>query len=73
VKRIRKNGKFRTIKLIPQIIDGHVFKKGDEMKVWASDDMNKLPLLIESPVSVGSVKVILKDYSSLKYPLDASL
>jgi hypothetical protein len=72
-KRIRKLGKFNTIKLVPQIIDGHVFKEGDEMKVWATDDDNKLPLLIESPVSVGSVKVVLKEYKSLKYPLDARL
>ena len=43
------------------------------MNVWVSDDKNKVPLLIESPVSVGSIKVVLKSYKGLKYEMDAEL
>ncbi|MBP7273555.1 MAG: DUF3108 domain-containing protein [Saprospiraceae bacterium] len=71
-KKIRDHsGSFRTIKLSPQLVAGTVFKEGDEMSLWASDDDNHLPLMIESPVSVGSVKVVLKNYKGLKYDFKA--
>jgi len=68
-KRIKKGGKYNTIKFSPELIAGTVFKKGDQMMVWVSDDENKIPLMIETPVSVGSVKIVLKDYKGLKYDL----
>lgn len=70
-KKIKGKGKFKTILFSPEVIEGYVFKKGTEMKVWVSDDENKIPLLIESPVSVGSVKAVLKDYRGLKHKFKA--
>ena len=72
-KHIHKLGRFKTILFSPDVIKGYVFKEEDKLKVWASDDKNHLPLLIESPISVGSVKVVLKSYSGLKYPLSAKV
>ena len=37
------------------------------MNIWVSDDKNKVPLLIESPISVGSIKAVLKSYSGLRH------
>jgi hypothetical protein len=73
VKKIRNQGKHNTIKFTPEVIVGTVFNEDTQMMVWASDDKNKIPLLIESPVSVGSVKVVLKSYKGLKYDFDAAL
>jgi hypothetical protein len=70
-KKVKDLGKFNTIRVIPDLVAGEVFKEGDKMKIWVSDDANKLPLLIESPVSVGSVKAVLKSYSGLRHPLSA--
>lgn len=70
-KKIKGLGKFNTLKLNPEVISGNVFKDGAEMTVWASDDENKIPLLIESPVSVGSVKVVLKSYKGLRHTLSS--
>lgn len=67
VKKIRKLGKFSTLKINPQLVVGNVFKEGDVMNIWVSDDKNKVPLLIESPVSVGSIKAVLKSYSGLRH------
>jgi methylaspartate ammonia-lyase len=39
------------------------------MNVWVSDDANHLPLRIESPISVGSVKIDMMTYKNLRYPL----
>ncbi|MCB0534565.1 MAG: DUF3108 domain-containing protein [Lewinellaceae bacterium] len=68
-KKVRGAGKFNTLKFEPQVIVGDVFKDDDKMTVWVSDDENRIPVLIETPVSVGSVKVVLKDYSGLRHPL----
>ncbi len=72
VKRIKGAGRYNTIKFSPELISGEVFKEGDQMSIWATDDANRIPLLIESPVSVGSVKAILQDYSGLRSPFTAA-
>jgi len=72
-KRIRGKGKWKTVCFSPDLIEGEYFKDGDRMNIWVSDDRNRLPLLIESPVSVGSVKAVLKKYKGLRYPTDARL
>lgn len=70
-KKVKGLGRFNTHKFNPELISGDVFKEGDEMTVWVSDDGNKIPVLVESPISVGSVKVVLKSYKGLKYPLSS--
>ncbi len=72
-KKIKGQGKFRTHKFNPEVIVGNVFKEDSQMSVWVTDDQNKIPLLIESPVSVGSVKVVLKSYKGLKYDFNAKI
>lgn len=70
-KRIRGQGRFDTMVFSPEVIAGNVFNEGAEVKVWVSDDRNRIPLQVESPLSVGSVKAVLKDYQGLKHSLDA--
>ena len=69
-KKIKELGKFEVIRARPQLIAGDVFDEDSYMDVWVSNDKNKLPLLIESPVVVGSVKAVLKSHENLKYPLE---
>ncbi len=66
-KKIKGQGKFKTIRFSPEVISGDVFEEGTEMNVWVTDDNNRIPLLIESPVTVGSVKAVLKEYKGLRY------
>ncbi|WP_291910936.1 DUF3108 domain-containing protein [Chitinophaga sp. CB10] len=63
-----KFGTFRAIKFKPLLIKGSMFEGGEKMTVWVSDDANKVPLRIESPISVGSVVVDMINYSNLRYP-----
>lgn len=72
-KKIKGLGKFKTIKLIPEAVDGHVFDEDTKMDVWISDDQNKIPLLIESPLTIGSAKAVLIKQEGLRFPLDAKL
>lgn len=64
-------GKFRTIKFKPLLVKGTLFEGGEKMTVYVSDDANKVPLRIESPLLVGSVKVDLMGYKNLRYPLSS--
>lgn len=64
-----KYGKFRAIKFKPLLVKGTIFEGGEKMVVWVSDDGNKIPLRIESPISVGSIKVDMMAYKNLRYPL----
>lgn len=72
-KKIRGLGHFKTVKVSPEVVTGYVFNDKSRMIVWASDDDNKLPLLIESPVRVGTAKAVLKSYKGLRYPLSAKI
>lgn len=64
-------GSFDAIKLAPMLIQGTIFQGGEKMLVWVSDDENHLPLRVDSPIQIGSVKVDLMGYSGLKHPLSS--
>lgn len=68
-----KYGKFRAIKFKPLLVKGTIFEGGEKMLVWVSDDANHLPLRVESPISVGSIKVDMMNYKNLRYPLTSLL
>jgi len=71
-KKIKGLGHFDVIKLNPELIEGHVFDEDQTMDIWVSDDMNRIPLLIESPLSVGSAKAVLSEYQGLRHSLGES-
>lgn len=64
-------GKFRAIVFKPLLVKGTLFEGGEKMTVYVSDDENKVPLRIESPLLVGSVKVDLMGYQNLRFPLSS--
>lgn len=62
-------GKFNAIKIKPLLIKGTIFEGGEKMNAWISDDPNHLLLRLESPISVGTIKVDMMGYKNLRYPL----
>ena len=64
-----KYGKFKAIKFKPLLIKGTIFEGGEKMTVWVSDDANHIPLRIESPITIGSVKIDMMGYRNLRHPL----
>jgi hypothetical protein len=64
-------GKFNAIKFKPLLLKGTIFEGGEKMTAWVSDDPNHLLLRVESPISVGSVKIDMMGYRNLRYPLSA--
>lgn len=67
--KIRHLGEFECIKLSVMLVAGSVFKDGENLTLWITNDRNRIPVYAESPVIVGSVKARLQSYEHLKYPL----
>ena len=72
-KKIRNMGRFRTLKFECQLgtTEGYSFTDGTIFTMWISDDENKIPLYIESPVKVGSINAYISGYKGLKYPVES--
>lgn len=64
-----KYGKFNAVKFKVLLIPGTIFKGGEDMVVWVSDDENRVPVRIESQILIGSIKVDMTGYKNLRYPL----
>lgn len=72
-RKIDKIGTFKTLKFACQLATevGESFEDGTEFFVWISDDRNHIPIYLESPIRVGSVKATLSKWSGLKYPFES--
>lgn len=66
---VKNLGEYDAVEISPSVIKGRVFAKNERMRVWISNDKNNIPLIIESPLAVGKIKVTLQDYQGLRYPL----
>ncbi len=72
-KRIPKLGSFNTLKFAAKVVAGEVFTGKQEMIIWVTDDGNKIPLLFESPILVGSVVGRLSSCEHNKYPISSQI
>ena len=54
-----KYGTYNTLKFRPKLIEGTIFTGGEKMTVYVTDDQNKIPVYIETPIIVGTIKVYL--------------
>lgn len=66
-------GKISCLKFKPMVIKGEVFSEPYPMVLWISDDKNRLPVLVQSAVIIGSVKMELVEFEGLKNPAQAFL
>lgn len=66
-----KYGKFKAIRLKPLTIKGTIFEGGEKMTVWVTDDANRVPIRVESPIIVGKVRIDMMDFKGLRSPMAA--
>jgi hypothetical protein len=66
-------GTFNCLKFKPMVVKGDVFSDPYPMSIWVTDDKNRVPVLFESAVIVGSVKMELTKYTGLANPLTAKV
>lgn len=65
--------KFKTIKFSALLIEGTIFKGGEDLFVWVSDDLNRIPILVEAKILIGSIKATLNTTENLKFPLSSEI
>ena len=66
-------GTFKCLVIKPQVLMGNVFDNEFPMTLWVTDDKNHIPVMGQSEVIVGVVKMELLEYSGLKYPLTSKV
>jgi hypothetical protein len=64
---------FNTIKFSALLIEGTIFRGGEDLYVWVSDDLNRIPILVEAKILIGSVKATLRSTENLKFPLSSEI
>jgi hypothetical protein len=66
-------GTFSCLKFKPMVLVGEVFKEPYPMTLWVTDDRNLIPIMAQSAVIVGSVKMELISYDGLLNPLSSKI
>ncbi|OIN59266.1 DUF3108 domain-containing protein [Arsenicibacter rosenii] len=61
-----KFGKINVIKLNPVMPPNGFFKDEDSIRIWVSDDNNKVPMKVEVDLAIGSLDMDIRDYGGLK-------
>ena len=65
-----KHGKINVIKLNPVLPPGNkLFKEEESIRIFVSDDTNKVPIKVEVDLWIGSMAMDIKQNSGLKQPL----
>jgi hypothetical protein len=64
---------FRCLKFSPLLVEGTIFEDGENMFVWVTDDKNRIPIIVEAKILVGSVKAVFVNARGLKNPMDAEI
>lgn len=64
-----KEGTFSCIKFHPVIQEGRIFEDEDDLNVWVTNDGNKIPILAQAKVLVGSIKMEITNFEGLANPV----
>lgn len=73
--QVPKLGTFDTMKFACTIGSSEEFSftDGTEFYIWITNDENKIPVMLASPVRVGEIRAYLRRYEGLRYPLRSKL
>ncbi|MDR1864498.1 MAG: DUF3108 domain-containing protein [Bacteroidales bacterium] len=58
---------YKCIKFAVKLVEGTLFKGNEDAVIWVTDDGNKVPVIVEAQILVGSVKAILTGTQGLKH------
>lgn len=68
-------GPVRCLKFTCQLAPGDAesFEDGTDFFVWISDDKNRIPIYLETPIKVGRVQATLTGWKNLAHPFTAQV
>ncbi len=65
-----KFGSAKVFKINPILPNNTFFEDENSIRIWISDDENKIPIKIEVDLKIGAVSMDIKKFSGLKNPLN---
>jgi hypothetical protein len=65
----RSGEEYRCIKFSILLVEGTIFKGGENMFVWVSDDRNRIPILVDAKILIGSVKAYVIGIHGIRNPV----
>lgn len=69
--KVKGLGTVKTVRFAAKLLEGEVFKGDQDMRIWISDDDNRLPVYVEAPILVGVASGRLHKVEGLKHPFTA--
>lgn len=68
-------GPVRCLKFTCQLAPGDAesFEEGTDFFIWISDDKNRIPVYVETPIRVGRVQATLTGWKNLAHPFTSRL
>lgn len=58
----REGEEFDCLKCSATVVSGTIFSENKPVYFWITDDVRQIPVLIESQISIGSIKIFLYNY-----------
>jgi len=62
---------YRCHKFSAMLVEGTLFTGGEDLFVWFSDDKNRIPILVEAKILVGSVKAYFTGGENILHPMES--
>jgi hypothetical protein len=67
------NKKFACQKFSILLVEGTIFSGGEDMTVWVSDDLARVPIRVEAKILIGSVVANVSSFKGTKYPMTSEI
>jgi Protein of unknown function (DUF3108) len=61
-----KFGKINTFKITPQLPKNNFFQDEESVKLWVTDDANKIPVRAEVELKIGAIALDIRKFSGLR-------
>ena len=62
-----RGGKVKTLKFMPIVQAGRIFKAQESVTIWITADDNKIPVRLRANLRVGSLQAELESYKGLAH------
>jgi hypothetical protein len=69
----RNKQEYNCIKFSALLVEGTIFKGGEDLFVWVTDDDNRIPILVEAKILIGSAKAYFESAKGLRNPMKAKI
>ena len=68
---LRNGQSYNCIKFTARLVEGTIFKGGEDLTGYITDDENRIAIMVEAKILIGSVKAIFNRADGLRHPFTA--